>query len=178
MFWYFSVVDFAWLSDRDEAVRMGTRRAMQAITVGGTVVAVPFVAALAGLYLTIVSKLSVSDFGFAKGFALYLWSSVPSLLALVLGGMQILLTPNGQLDLSQLNPVSLNALFFHVETSNPWNSFLDSLSVLSIWSLILSMIGFQVWAKVSRATAAKVVLIPCALDYAIWAALNLMSKAT
>jgi hypothetical protein len=43
---------------------------------------------------------------------------------------------------------------------------------------VLLVIGYQVWAKASRATAIKVVLIPYAVVYAIWAVVNLMSKAT
>jgi hypothetical protein len=187
--WYFSVVDFAWLQEkmfasipdaaqRENAMKFMSKGTLQAMTVGGALFTVPFVAALAGLYFAIVAKVRNSDFGFAKGFALSLWASVPALAGLVLGAMQILLNPGGQLEFSQLNPVSLNQLFFHVEMGRPWASMLDSLSVISIWSMVLLAIGYQVWAKVSRATAVKVVLLPYVVIYGIWAVVNLMSKAT
>jgi hypothetical protein len=187
--WFFSVVDFAWLQERmfaavpdaaqrEQAMKLMSKGTMQAMTVGSVLFTVPTIAALTGLYFSLVSKVRNSDFGFGKGFALSLWASVPSVLLLVLGGMQIMLNPDGRLDFSQLNPVSLNQLFFHVEMGRPWASFLDSLSVIIIWNMVLLVIGYQVWARVSRATAAKVVLIPYAVIYAIWAVVNLMSKAT
>lgn len=187
--WYFSVVDFAWLqekmfaavpsaAEREQAMKFMSKGTLQAMTVGGALITVPFVAALTGLYFAIVGKVRNSDFGFAKGFALSLWSSIPALLVPVLGGMQIILNPDGRLDFSQLNPVSLNQLFFHIEMNRPWASMLDSLGVMTIWSIVLMVIGYQVWAKVPRATAVKVVLVPYAVVYGIWTVVNLMSKAT
>lgn len=186
--WYFSVVDFAWLSEqmlatiadaekRAQAENVVSKGMMKGTTMATVIVTLPLFAALAGLYFAIVGKVRNDNFEFGKGFALSLWSSVPGVLLLVLGGMQILLNAGGQFDPSHLNPVSLNQLLFHVNMQNPWAGFLDSISVLSIWSIVLNVIGYQVWAKVSRSTALKVVLAPYVVVYVGWALINLMSKA-
>ncbi|MFL6676616.1 MAG: YIP1 family protein [Massilia sp.] len=188
LFWYFSVVDFAWLLERmfamiadvekrEHAMKMMSKGMMQTTTMIGGALTVPLFAAIGGLYFLIVGKVRNIDFGFGKGFALSAWASVPGLLMLALGGLQIVLTPGGQLDFSQLNPVSLNQLLFHVDMGRRWAGLLDSLSVITIWGMVLTAIGFQVWARVSRATAFRITLIPYVAIYGIWAAYNLMSKA-
>jgi hypothetical protein len=186
LYWYFSYVDIAWLMEKmvatipnaaqREAAMKAMSSSLKTISVVGPVLSVPLVAALTALYFVIVGKVKNIDFGFGKGFALSLWASVPSLLMVILGSMQIALNPGGQLELSQLNPVSLNQLLFQVEMGHPWASWLDSLSVVTIWNIVLLMIGFEVWAKVSRATAAKVALIPYVVVYGVWAAINLMGN--
>lgn len=187
--WYFAVVDFAWLqekmfaslpgtAEREEAARFFSKSSLQVMTVAGTLFYVPAMAAISALYLAIVSKVARRDFSFAQGFALSLWAWVPSLLLLVLGAMQLVLNPDGQLELTELNPVSLNQMFFHLAAEHPWAAFLESLSVFTIWIALVLAIGYRVWAKVSRATAAKVVLIPHAVVYGIWAVIKLMSQAT
>ncbi|HEX9173168.1 MAG TPA: YIP1 family protein [Telluria sp.] len=186
LMWYFAVVDFAWLQDRmfasmrdaaqrEQAGKVMSRGTLQTMSVAAAVAGIPFVAAVTALYLTLVSKFTHSELPFGKGFALALWSSVPILLVQILGAIQIALNPDGRLDLGQLNPVSLNQLFFHIEMGRPWSSLLDSVSVVSIWNMVLLVIGYQVWTRVPRATAAKVVLIPYAVIYAIWAVSAMLS---
>jgi len=188
LFWYFSYVDFAWLQEkmvaaipdaeqREAAMKAMTADTMKVMSVSGVILSVPIVSALTALYFLIVAKVRNTDFGFGKGFALSLWASVPSLLMPILGAIQIMLTPGGQLEMSQLNPVSLNQLLFQFEMGHPWASWLDSLGVVTIWNMVLLIIGFEVWGKVSRATATKVVLIPYVVFYGVWAAINLMSNA-
>lgn len=186
MWWYFAAVDYPWLSETMAAAAPTingekppplSRGTMQAMTLPVTLLSVPFFAALSALYYLIVGKVSKREMGFGKGFALSLWASVPGLLLFVLGAMQIMLAADGRLAFSGLNPVSLNQLLFHVDMGNPWSSWLDSLNLFTIWSLILNVIGYQVWTKSSRATAVKVVVISYIVSYGAWAAINLMSKA-
>lgn len=186
--WYFSVVDFFWLSDqilttisdaeqRAQAEKVVSKDMMTGTTMMTVIFTPLFFAMLTGLYFAIIGKIRNDDFGFAKGFALSLWASVPNVFLLVLGGMQILLTSGGQFDPSHLNPVSMNQLFFHLEMGNAWAGFLDSINVLSIWNIVLTIIGYKVWSKVSRQSAVKVVVIPYVIIYIGWAVINVMSKA-
>jgi hypothetical protein len=189
LMWYFNVVDFAWLSDqmnasikdaaaREQASQMMTKGIMQGMTVGGALVGIPMMTALMGVYFMIVAKSISKEFGFYEGFSLAAWSYVPALLGLPLGIIQIMLSPNAQFGMSELNPLSLNSLVFHYPMSHSLAGWLDMINVTSLWGVVLMIIGFQVWAKVSRATAMKVVLIPYITILGGWLAIALaMSKA-
>lgn len=188
IFWYYQIVDFAWLQDRmtanlpDQAAREKVRQVMSKATMqwssaGGALIGIPVMYSLMALYFLVVGKIMKLEFGFAKWFSFIAWASVPSLLMLPLGAMQIVMAQNGQLGFDQLNPVTLNQLFFHIEMGKPWASLLDSISVISLWSAVLTVVGFQVWSKASRATAIAVVAIPYGLIYGVWIVVNLMSKS-
>jgi hypothetical protein len=188
MLWYFQIVDFAWLQDRltanlpasaerDQAMKIVTKDFFQVSSVIKAIVGIPLLYCVMAGYFSMTGKLKNLDLPFGKWFAFICWSSVPTLLLIPLGMMQILLTNNGQLELSQLNSVSLNQIFFHIETGRPWASLLSSLSITSMWSALLMVIGFQVWSKLPRMTSAIIVLIPYGVFYGIWMMINLYSKA-
>ena len=186
--WYFQSVDFAWLLDRmtatipDQAGRekvkdFMSKTTMQVSSVSGAVVVTFFVYILFAIYFLLVAKIKKLEFGFTKWFSFVAWSYVPGLLMLPLGAMQILMASNGQLGLDQLNPVTLNQLFFHIEMGHPWASLLDSINITSIWSAVLMVLGFQVWSKLSRTTSIIVVMLPFGIIYGVWSVISLMSKA-
>jgi hypothetical protein len=172
MIWYFNAVDFSWLQEQ----MVTARGIMMGFTVAGVLVATPLIMAVTGVYLMLVSKAMNKPFTFYDGFSISAWSSLPAILSLPLGAMQILMASHGQLTMSELNPLSLNQLVFHHEMGHPMASLYDSISLPMVWSIILMVIGYEVWAKVSRATALKVVLIPYATIYGLWIAFA-MSKA-
>jgi hypothetical protein len=187
LFWYFNVVDFAWLLDqmlagikdaeqRDMTKTMMSKTMMTVSAVGGSVVMFPIACALAGVYFMLAGKVLNKEVSFGTGFALAAWASVPALLLLPLGAVAIMFASNGQLNFSDLNPLSLNQLIFHYDMAHPMAALLDNLNASSIWTMILTMIGFQVWARTPRSTAIVVVLIPYLTIYGIWFAFA-MSKA-
>lgn len=188
--WYFlGFVDYAWFQEQmlaaiaDPAVReqqgaMGmSRQTMGYLTAGSVAVTVLIAYALTALYLLIVGKFTNRELSFGKGFALSAWASMPNVLVLALGAMQMLLNAGGQLGVEALNPTSLNQLFFHYEPSHPLAGIMDSLSILFAWSLALQVIGYQVWTGASRASALRVVLIPTFLIYGAWLAFKLSQMA-
>ncbi|MEJ7804588.1 MAG: YIP1 family protein [Telluria sp.] len=185
--WYFSVVDFSWFMDqmlaamkpaeRDVAKGVMTKTMMQTTTLVSGVVSYPIVCAVAGLYFMLAGKFINQNVSFGTGFALSAWASVPGLLLLPLGAVAIAMASGGQLGFSELNPLSVNQLFFQYDMAHPMAGLLDTLNATSFWSVFLTVVGFQVWAKVARSTALKVVLIPYVTIYAIWFAFA-MSQAT
>lgn len=188
MTWYFNVVDFSWLTDqmvatvkeaaqREKMQAMMSKQTMLVTGVGGALIGIPLSISIVALYFMFVGKIYSKEFSFGKGYALVAWSYVPGLLSLPLGAMQIMLSSSGQIGLSDLNPLSLNTLFFHYPMSHPMASLLDSVSVLSVWTAVLMVIGFQAWAKVPRAAALKVVLIPYLVIYGGWLAFALSRAA-
>ena len=186
MTWYFSMVDAEWLLDqmmsamkpaeRDAADGRMSKTILQTSATITTLAMYPLMCALAGVYFMLAGKTINKDVGFGGGFALSAWASVPGLLMLPMGAIAILMSSGGQLGFSELNPLSLNQLVFHHPMSHPMASLFDSISLISIWTMFLTIIGFQVWAKVARSTAVKVVLIPYAVIYGVWIAIAL-SKA-
>ena len=188
LLWYFQSVDFPWLLDRmtaampDPAVRekakdFMTKTTMQVSSVFGAVIVTLLIYVLFAVYFLLVAKIKKLEFGFTKWFSFVAWTYVPALLTLPLGAMQILMSNNGQLGLDQLNPLTLNQLFFHIEMGRPWASLLDSINITSIWSAVLMVVGFQVWSKLSRTTSVVVVMLPLGLIYGVWSVISLMSKA-
>lgn len=187
MAWYFMIVDFSWLLDqmlasmkpeqREQAKGMMTKSMLQTTTLVSTVVMYPAFCALAGLYFMIVGKSMNKNVDFGTGFALSAWASVPGLLMLPLGAVAIVIASGGQLGFSELNPLSINQLIFHHDMNHPMAGVLDSISVTSVWTMFLTVLGFQVWAKVPRSTAVKVVLIPYVIIYGLWLAYALSKAA-
>lgn len=188
MLWYFNMVDIPWMVEqmnaaipdaaaREQAGKMMSKGLLQGISLAGTVIGVPLFTALVGVYFMVIGKAISKEFTFGTGFALASWSWVPSLLTFPLGALQILLASNSQLSSSQLNPLSVNQIFFHYGMAHPLAGPLDMLNLTSIWGLALMVIGFQVWAKVARTTALKVVLIPYVTILGLWFAYALSKAA-
>lgn len=188
MLWYFSSVDIDWLKEqmfatvkdpgqRAKSMEVVSRNMLMFGGIGQAVIGLPIFLALIGLYFMFVGKIYAKDFSFGKGFSLATWTSVPALLTLVLGGTAILLSKGGQVALGDLNPLSLNALLFHRPIGDPLNSLFESISLLTVWSAVLMVIGFQAWARVPRATAIKVVVIPYLVIYGVWLAIALLRAA-
>ncbi|HEY1042266.1 MAG TPA: YIP1 family protein [Telluria sp.] len=188
--WYYQFVDYAWLQEQflnaieDPAVRDRQREAggmalgtLTAVTIVGMVIFYLVAYALTSLYLLIVSKVRNSPFTFGQGFSLAVWSSVPMLILLPLGAMQILLASNNQVMFQALNPLTLNQLVFHYEPAHAMAGVLESISLLTFWNIFLQVVGYQIWAKTSRATAVKVVVAPYIVIYGLWLAYALSKAA-
>jgi hypothetical protein len=189
-YWYFGhFADFAWLqADMLASVTDPAMREQQAqanvprgvMTYGSAVgagVGMLASCAVIALYLLIVGKVRNVEFGFGKGFALAAWSALPYVLMLPLGALQMTLASSNQIPYESLFPLSLNQLLFHYERAHPLASLLEGLSLLFAWNLALLVIGYQAWAGVKRATAAKTILIPYAIVYGIWFAYALSKTA-
>jgi len=187
---YFSSVDFEWLKDkmvasmttasaeeRQQAGAMMSKNMIQTTSLLGALIGIPVVACVTGLYFLIAAKVKKVSFSFGQGFALAVWASIPVILTSLIGVIQILLSSTGQLDFSQLNPLSVNQLVFQYEMGSTWASFFDALNIGTVLNIILLVCGFQVWAKVPRPAAIAVVLTPYVIIYGIWAAINLSKAA-
>ena len=153
---------------------MMSRNFMMGTSLIGAVLGAPISYAIYALYLIIVSKITRVEIGFSKWFAFSAWSSVPQFLVFPLGFIQILLSSNGQMLPSALNPVSLNQLFFHLEPAMRWATLLDSISILTLWTFVVNVIAFQQWTQKSRLVSIVVIALPSLLFYGAMAGLNLI----
>jgi hypothetical protein len=185
--WFFTAVDFAWLQEqmlatvpapeREQAKDFMGKGLFSTMAILGSLIGMPAMLALSALYFILVSKALNKPVDFNTGFSLSAWAALPAVLTLPLGAIQILMSANGQLSFSDLNPLSLNSLIFHYGIEHPLATFYDSISIMMIWNLFLLVIGYEAWGKVSRITALKVVLIPYATIYGIWFAFGLSRTA-
>ena len=184
---YYQMVDFSWLQDkmtasipeaavREKAKEFMTRNFLLISTLIGVVLVTPGVYATVAVYFMIVSKIKGIAIGFEKWFAFTAWVSVPNLLIVPLGIMQIMLSDGGKISIGQLNPVSLNTMFFHLDDQARWAGLLNSVSLITVWTCVLSVIGFQLWSKLSRTTSIVIVLLPYVVIYGIWAAVSFLIK--
>lgn len=186
--WYFQSVDFAWVlenmfaheqmsaSQKEMAMKMVSKNALLVGSLAGALLAPLVLAALNAVYFVLLSKFQGWDFKFSQWFGFCAWSAVPALLLIPLGAIQIILASNGQLALNQINPVSLNQLFFHLEVGMPGASLLDTINLTTFWVLGLQTLGLAVWTGLSRAKSAFWACLPHVLVYAVWA-LVVLSKA-
>jgi len=190
MAWYYSVVDFPWLQDhlisgmgnvppeQAAAVKGFMQRGTMTISaIVGIAVAVPAILLISAVYYLLVGKAMGNEFSFGKWFAFSTWASVPALLLIPVGAVQILSHGNGQLAPELINPLNLNTLLFGLPLDNAWAGLLNSISVATIWSLVVSVIGYRVWTARSTLASALVVLVPYLVIYGIWAAFAAMRAA-
>jgi hypothetical protein len=187
--WYFSVVDYPWLVDQlmlqlgdlpseqltaaREAYTSMTSTGMMASSLVSIVVMLLLVYSLQAGYLSMVSALVGAPFRFKHWFSLNCWAYLPGLLVIIVSMVNIILSDNGQIDIYELNSLSLRNLGFSGEGTTSSNALLDSLNLATFWSLGLLITGYNAWVKSGYLKASIVVLAPYILIYGIWAAIAL-----
>jgi hypothetical protein len=190
--WYYSVVDFEWLkdhlfsgnkrmqampdADRARAMGMMSRKMMLSSGVIGTAIGLPMVLALQAAYCMLAGKITNVQKSFLHWFSLLSWSNIP-VLAGAVAGMALLVTQSSpvQINPSELQMLSLNELFFHLAPSEPGYGLFSTLSLLSLWSWGLAIIGVHSWSNRSWTFSAVFVLLPFVLIYGTWAFFALQS---
>ena len=185
LFFYYQSVDMSWLQDKmfagkdmdpaqlEAAKKMVSKNMLLTTSAIGGAIGPLIMYAIVATYFTIVSKITNVPINFGKWFAFATWSSVPGLLAIPLGLLQIVLAQQGQLAPNQLNPLSLNQLFFHLDMNAHWATLLDTINVTTLWTMFVTVVGFETWTKKSRATSIAVVVTPYIVVFAIMTAINL-----
>lgn len=182
MYWYFATVDFAWMIERMAAARPGLtdaqREAMQTAmspgvmmwsAIAGSALGMPVMYAVAALYYHLAGKFLGSDIRYGKWFAFVVWTSLPTLLSIVLMAVQVG-TSGGRLMLDQLSMTSLNTLVFNLPMGHPWAGLVSSLDLTMLLSIPLAVIGLRAWTGRSLSTCITIALLPYVVIYGVWAA--------
>lgn len=185
---YYNWVNIEWLlsvmtegmerAQRESLSKMMTKDVMLGLGVTGSFVTFPLFTALYSLYFFLVGKVRDMPHSFAQWFAMVSWASLPAILILPIGIVGMATAPSGQLSPEEINAVSLNQLFFHLPLGNPWKTMLESISLVSLWSLILMALGYKVWAGVTFERALLVAIVPNLIVYGAWTAIVLMAAAS
>jgi hypothetical protein len=188
--WYWQIVDIGWVQDymlsanpelTPEQINASrgfmSRGVMSGISAVSIAIVLPVILLISAVYYLLAAKVVGNDIDFGKWFAFSAWTAVPTLLLIPLGAVQILLSDNGQLTPEALNPLSLNQLLFHFPSSNPWAGLLNAISLPSIWSTVVAVIGYRRWTDKPLGTSLFVVLLPQLVIYGCWAAFAAMRSA-
>jgi hypothetical protein len=115
---------------------------------------------LHALYFVFVSNLRDDGFRFKQWFSLVCWSSMPSLIGLFASFFVVLIATNGQIVVEDLNPLSLNALFFKLNASQGLGGHLAAFDLTMLWSIALMTLGYANWTQLSYLKALFLVIAP------------------
>lgn len=184
--YYYQVVDLSWMMDQVMArfadnpevqqrmadspnnMMMG-RTAMTISGAVGAAIVYPAIWAAFAVYFVLVSLTSGDGIKFKQWYCLVCWCSLPVILRAIASLVTIMLSSNGQIGQEQLNPLSLNNLFFGLHTGEDGVAFLSAIDLISLWCMTLTVIGYQSWSQKSWGTAAAIVLAPYLIFYGIFA---------
>ena len=129
------------------------------ISYGFQVVGLIFLAIVALILWATFSFGLGAEIDFMKSWAIVVFASLPGILKALLG-IGVLLTGKMDPDLFMIqNPIGTNAGYFmsFADTPRFIYSLATSVDLITIWTLVLTGIGFSVVAKVKKGTAMAVV---------------------
>jgi Yip1 domain len=187
---YTTSVDLAWLIDqqlqqaqgltdaqREQAVKAALRISPAVFGVIGAVGAtifIPVAFALSSLYYSGVSFVTGDGVKYKQWFALASWCAIPVVFGLVAALVHVLAGDARFMRQEELNPFSFgNLLSIDMVGVTRAQRALFSLDPTLIWSVMLSIIGYQSFTKRSLPFSAAVVLGPIVLIVAVIAAIAL-----
>jgi Yip1-like protein len=141
----------------------------------GAILAVPliFLFLIPAIYL--VFNLLGGEIDYKRSLAVVLHASMPRALAALLAVPVVL--SRGELSLKELQGGSFlhsNLSFLAPETGPALRVLLTSCDLFTVWSIVLSIVGFHLVARVGKGTAAAVVLLLWVLGIGILAGLALL----
>lgn len=120
--------------------------------------------ALYALYLRFVARLSFSELGWKSWFSLVCWTSMPTIFGALASWAVLLTNSNGQVPLTDLNPLSFSNLLGLSTQGGP----LFVLTPLYVWSFALLALGYQNWTKKSLLASTLLSLAPYLLIFGLW----------
>lgn len=122
--------------------------------------------AINSAYLYWISRLTENNLSFKTWYSLNAWCSVPAVFT-VLAAWLLMLTSGRMIDIESIDPLNLNYLL--LKSEGDYKNLLNSLNLVSSWSVVLVMLGYKHFTKSSFLTASLVVFAPYLLILLIWA---------
>jgi hypothetical protein len=185
--WYTSVVDIAWLADRElrhgfaagrlteEQIAVQVQNAVDQrgvrAAIGGisTIIVLPLLMLVAALYYFLAGKVTNVDRSYRQWLAFSNWTALPSTLAVIPAALVLLTAETNQFGQEAMQVLSLNALIFHRTIDQPGFSLLNGLNLLQFVGIYLSIYGVKLWSGRSWLFSTIFILIPWLLIYVPWA---------
>ena len=132
-----------------------------------TAIFLTIILALYSGYLSLISKFTYDEIRYKQWFSLSCWTAVPVIFTAIAGWVLILTNSDGMIGTSEIQVLSLNNLIFHSEGN--FNTLLDNLTIITFWSLALTLLGYRQWTGKSTSKSSAIILAPYVLIYGIWA---------
>lgn len=188
MLWYQLVVDAEWLMDLQLRNSQLTEAQIEAQVraaagVGGTVravivgifttVSVVLLFLASAVYYLLAGKITNVRCDFRQWLALTGWTSLPSVITAVPVAVMLLTATTSQIDPGEMQPLSLNALFFHRAMGDPGYSLLSSINLPMLLSLYLVAVGVKEWSGRSWLFSTVFAWLPTVLIFGFWAYFSL-----
>jgi hypothetical protein len=138
-----------------------------AALIAGTI-ALFVVQLVTAFYFFFVCEFLEAQLTFRKWFAFAWWCSVPQLISVVITAVLLLVRDPSQASPGVLSPLSLNELFFHYDQGDNGYALLNSITLVQLLTLVLMVIGVQVWTKRSWLLSFVIVIAPRLVIYGVW----------
>jgi hypothetical protein len=120
------------------------------------------------LYLTGASFVRNDGIRFGQWFALICWAALPTLLGFLASIVNLLTNDVTFMAQTDINPLSIGSIFgLEATPGSTSETILFSYDLTSIWSLILIVLGYQVWTKKPLVSSALIALGPYLLIIAL-----------
>lgn len=185
---YFLRVDAAWFQDFQLTMSgqemtaaeiaqakqfMPSARTQGYIGAASTVVFVPILFAIFGLYYFLAGKIAGAGLSFKHGLSLASWAAMPSALGLVVGTVGALTmaaqTPQHSLMLTHVDPLLVQLPFDHA-----LSSLAKGFDLLALWSIALGAIGWRAFTRSGWGSAVFIAALPSLLIYGVWLLIALL----
>ena len=172
--WYFQVVDSEFFMDQTLAQSgremtaaeiaqakqfMPGTAVMGYFGAGAALIFTPIMFLVFGVYVFLASKVTGQAHSFKKSMSLVSWSSMPSLIGVVIACIGIaMMNPQTMLDslmLTKIDPLLVNLPFDHA-----YKTLAKSLDLIMFWTVFLLALGWKNWGKTSWTQAITVAALP------------------
>ena len=129
---------------------------------------------LRSLYFLLAGKVTGLAVAFKQGLALAGWSSMPGILASLLGIYGTLsMTPQTFID--ALSYTTLDPMLVQLAVDSPWKGLAGSFSFLFLWSIGLAALGWKLWSRGGWGAAISIAALPYALVFGFQAVKALLA---
>lgn len=185
---YYSHVDLGWLAD---VLTIGLNAAQKRVVVAaltpGRLLLISFVSVLVlpaamdaarAAFFWVALRTIGRSADYRSLFLITAWSAMPLLLVLPAGILSLVLGDAAHTAPNNLNPVSLNRLFFHLDTTSHWSVYFTTLTLVGFWEVALNAVGLKVRTDMSTRGAVTLALAPLVIVYGIWGIVVLLKFGT
>ena len=176
--YYYAAVDMPWLLERmvadipDDQKQTVLDSLSKGRLLGISLVGVVFLTVSINLFRAFiywfVLKVKGEAQRFIRLFAIVMWSTAPLLLILPAGVLNIYLSTGQGMLPNDVNPVSLNQLFFKLSGDSDWGQLLSTFSLINIWEIFLIIIGLKLATSLSIKQSFTIALLPELVIYGLW----------
>jgi hypothetical protein len=185
--WYYSIVDVPWMMDRMLSMNPRTAQlsdAQRAQAIGRTsatvlmissgvviVLSVTVIYSISAAYYLLAGKVTNVERRYSQWLAVVGWSALPQVFAPIAGLIMLAVRGSPHMEQTDLQVLSINELFTHLQMNEKGATLLSSLTILLPWTWALGILGVKVLSDRSWLYSTIVAMLPSVVVYGCWAAI-------